>query len=280
MAMIIDIDNKEAVTYVVGKVTEPWFDVRRLYLDLKADGTTNSSSFWGITDDFLIPLSERLGVSLDSFVTTWNDQSSRNDVRVMGYHCTRHRDEEIFRVQGILPLSENTIEDFLSEFHVAFPSIDLSDEQHDEVCAAICQSDSWRYRSQQGVGPYFLLSYKNAKDPETNFFLKRGSEIRMFFIEHMLDYLRANRIAFDCRTRDECNHIILGNATPLIIHCAIPCDILPDDKYYIYCILKAYFNFIDPEDDENLFDGYSIDLKGRRLEPIHIVRVEEMKGAA
>ena len=43
-----------------------------------------------------------------------------------------------------------------------------------------------------------------------------------------------------------------------------------------FCILKAFFNFIDPDDDSNnLFEGYSIDLKGNKLDTEHIVRIEE-----
>ena len=62
---------------------------------------------------------------------------------------------------------------------------------------------------------------------------------------------------------------------PLIIHCAIPFEILPNKNYYTFCILRAYFNFLDPEDDtEDFFEAYSIDLNGNALDPQYIVRIE------
>ena len=67
------------------------------------------------------------------------------------------------------------------------------------------------------------------------------------------------------------------NSIPLIIHCEIPFSILPNKKYNIFCTLKAYLNFLDPEDGaEDLFEGAPIDLNGNPLKPKYIVRIEEI----
>ncbi|MFC1867189.1 hypothetical protein ACFL0H_03540 [Thermodesulfobacteriota bacterium] len=68
-----------------------------------------------------------------------------------------------------------------------------------------------------------------------------------------------------------------AKSVPLIIHCAIPYSILSEKDYFAFCVLIAYFNSLDPEDDlNNLFDGYSIDLKGKGLDPRHIVKIEQI----
>ena len=92
----------------------------------------------------------------------------------------------------------------------------------------------------------------------------------------------ASQIAFydELRERLEGRHVDVDpeQSFPLLIHCAIPYSIIPDPEGYLaFCILSAYFNFIDPTDESNLsFEGYSIDLKGTILDPCHIVRIEEI----
>jgi hypothetical protein len=81
--------------------------------------------------------------------------------------------------------------------------------------------------------------------------------------------------------RNECRKLIAEKLRPLIIHCAIPFSILPVDNYYIFCMLRGYFLFIDLDDDSaNLFEGYSIDLCGSSLDPKYILKIEEIKGCA
>ena len=114
-----------------------------------------------------------------------------------------------------------------------------------------------KYRATTGAGPCFFLSYQDAKNPNHPY-CQRGPEVLL-----------------GCKGKQQNN--ISSESIPLIIHCAIPFSILPDFKYYVFCILRAYFIFIDPEDDSgNLFEGYSIDLMGKALDQQHIVKVEEL----
>ena len=40
--MVIDIDNSHSVGTFVKRITENWFDVEKLYFDLKANSTTDT----------------------------------------------------------------------------------------------------------------------------------------------------------------------------------------------------------------------------------------------
>jgi hypothetical protein len=101
------------------------------------------------------------------------------------------------------------------------------------------------------------LSYKSAKDPNNHYF--KGPEILLGVAGHQPDNDPKRSI-------------------PLIVHCEIPFSILIEGNYYIFCALKAYLNFLDPEDESvNLFYGASIDLKGMSLDPKYIVEIEEVK---
>lgn len=234
--MIVDIDNSESVQALVGKVLEYWFDPKGMYCDFKANGKTNSPDFWAITDRLLANISEYLDQKTGEFLDTWNQKCVTLGARIMGYHCTRHSNKKVFVEKGILPLSNETIKIFKDR------------EQS--------KKEMWEYRSQR-PGPYFLLSYAYAKNPN-NHFCKSGPEILLGCPGYQVD-------------------VNPDKSIPLVIHCAIPYSILPDKDYYTFCILRAYFNSIDPEDDSNnLFEGYSIDLKGNALDPQYIVRVEEI----
>lgn len=93
---------------------------------------------------------------------------------------------------------------------------------------------------------------------EESFFCLKGPEILLDCAGHHVDVDPAKSI-------------------PLIIHCAIPYSLLSEKDYFAFCVLRAYFNFLDPEDELNdLADGYSIDLKGKVLATRHIVRIEEI----
>ena len=237
--MIIDIDNSESVQAAVEKVSKDWFDPVEMYAGLKTDGTTNSSGFWGIATQMLADVSGFLGWTSAQFLNEWDQRCIGNDAKFMGYHCTRHSDKGVFIEKGVLPLSEKTIS--LSE--------DKSQTAQGERM--------WEYRSQRSPGPWFLLSYKCAKKPENHFCLK-GPEILLGCVGQHVGIDHAKSV-------------------PLIIHCAIPYSLLSEKDYFAFCVLRAYFNFLDPEDDLNdLFDGYSIDLRGKVLDPRHIIRIEEM----
>jgi len=236
--MIIDIDNLKLVYVAVCRISQGWFDPVEMYASLKADGKTNSSGFWGIATHMLADMSGYLGCTSAQFSDKWDQRCSDNDTRMMGYHCTRHSEMQVFVEKGILPLSEEIIR--------------LSEDQ----AQTIKGKSMWEYRLQKSPGPFFLLSYKCARSPEKHSFF-RGPEILFTCTGHHID---VNPV----------------RSVPLIIHCAIPYPLLSERDYLAFCVLRAYFNFLDPEDRMD-FDGYSIDLKGKRLDPQHIVRIEGIR---
>ena len=236
--MIIDIDNSDSVRSFVSKITADWFDINSTYYALKFDPHTNLTKFWNITDYMVDRISNYLDYTSEYFLKIWEQKCLEHDATLMAYHCTRHSNKEVFIKKGILPLSEETIK--------------ISKKQENPEA-----EEAWEYRSTRGSGPYFLLSYKSAKDPE-NHFHQYGPEILLAVHGHQ-------------PTNNPKKSI------PLIIHCSIPFAIVPNKKFYTFCILKAYFLFLDPEDDsENLFEDSSIDLNGSPLVPKYIVRIEEI----
>lgn len=236
--MILDIDSSDSVRIFVEKITRDWFVIDNLYAEIKAESLTNFSNFWYIADDLIKVVASHLNQSSQDFLNIFEEKCLKHDARIMGYHCTRHSDKNVFIRKGILPLSEETIK--------------FAKEQRTKE-----EEDLQRYRTTTGAGPCFFLSYQSAKDPN-NPFCQHGPEVLL-----------------GCNGQQQNN--ISSESVPLIIHCAIPLSIFPDPKYYVFCILRAYFIFIDPEDDSgNLFEGYSIDLKGEALAQQHIVRIEEL----
>jgi hypothetical protein len=235
--MILDIDNPASVQAFVKKVTEEWFNPDTMYTDLKACGETNSSHFWHIADHMVDIISKYRNQTSEEFLNIWNQKCSTNSAKIMGYHCTRHSNKRVFTRNGIVPLSENTIE--------------IYENQNVEA------EEMWKYRSKKEPGPHFLLSYKFAKR-QNNSFCSHGPEILL-----------------SCAGQQ--TNVDSTKSIPLIIHCEIPYSILHEKHYFAFCILRAYFNIIDPEPEDNLnFDGYSIDLKGTVLDPQYIVKMEEL----
>jgi len=235
--MILDIDNSKSVQTFVRKITSGWFDVDSMYYDLKSDSQTNWSNFWTISDSMINTISNYLKCSSEQFLKLWEEKYTIYGAIVRGYHCTRHSNSEVFVKNGILPLSEKTIE------------ISQNQQQPDA-------EEKWNYRSKLGAGAYFYLSYKSAKDPNNHYF--NGPEILLAMNGHQPTSNPEKSI-------------------PLIIHCEIPFSILPNKQYNIFCTLKAYLNLLDPEDGtEDLFEGAPIDLNGNALKPKYIVRIEEI----
>lgn len=235
--MILDIDNSKSVQTFVKKITSDWFDIDSMYYGLKSDSQTNWTDFWNITDNMINTISNYLKCSSEHFLALWEEKCTIHSAMVKGYHCTRHSNKEVFLKNGILPLSEKTIE--------------LSKNQQRPDAEEI-----WNYRSTEGAGPYLCLSYKSAKDPKNHYF--NGPEILSAVNGHQPNKNSEKSI-------------------PLIIHCEIPFSILPNKKYYVFCTLKAYLNFLDPENGtKDLFEGASIDLNGKPLEPKYILRIEEI----
>ncbi|TAN41221.1 MAG: hypothetical protein EPN22_15940 [Nitrospirae bacterium] len=238
--MIIDIDSRESIQSGVEQLSGGWFNPGELYACLKTDKKTTSSDFWNKSTHMLADISCYLGCPQDQFLSAWDRRCISSDTKFMGYHCTCHSDKKAFLKKGILPLSEETVR--LSE----------------NVIQAVHGKALWDYRSQHSPGPWFLLSYKCAKKPDNHFCLK-GPEI--------LSACTGHHVGVDPAT-----------SIPMIIHCAIPYLYLSEKNYFAFCLFRAYFNFIDPESDsDDLFDGYSIDLRGQALDPNHIIEIEEIK---
>jgi hypothetical protein len=237
--MIIDIDNSNSVQFAVSQLSKDWFEPEEMYYCLKANGNTNSLDFWHIHTKMLAEVSGFLRCTPEQFIFEWNRRCIDSNTKFMGYHCTRHSDKRVFLEKGILPLSEETIKLADSEYQTAQGN------------------DMWERRSQRSPGPWFLLSYKCAKKPD-NHFCNKGPEILLSCVGHHVD-------------------VNVGQSIPLIIHCAIPYSLLSEYDYFAFCLFNAYFNVIDSDADlDNLFDGYSIDLRGNVLEPAHIVKIEEI----
>ena len=235
--MILDIDNSGTVQSFVSKITSDWFDIDSMYYELKTDSQTNWTDFWNITDSMLNIIANYLECASEEFSKTWEQKCIIHNARFMGYHCNRHSDKDVFIEKGILPLSEEIIKPTQNQKRWDAGKI-------------------WSYRTTRGSGPYLFLSYKSAKKSDNPFF--KGPEILLAVNGHQPNSNSEKSI-------------------PLIIHCEIPFSILPNKNYYTFCTLKAYFNFLDPEDDSgDLFEGSSIDLNGNPLEPKYIVRIEEI----
>ena len=238
--MIVDIDNRESIQTAIELITKNWFNPAEMYVHLRAAGKTDSSGFWNIHTDMVAAISCLLGCSSDEFLSEWDQRCIGNDTKFMGYHCTRHSDKWVFLEKGILPLSEETVR--------------LSNAS----CQSAREKSMREYRFERSPGPFFLLSYKCAKKPD-NYFCLNGPEILLGCVGH---HVGVNPV----------------KSVPLIIHCVIPYSFLSETDYFAFCVLLAYFNFLDPEDDAcDLFDSYSIDLRGKALDPKYIVKIEEIE---
>ena len=236
--MIIDIDDPKSVQAAMEGIARDWFDPAGLYAGLKVGGKTDSSGFWAIPTRMLADVSEFLGWTSEKFLGEWDKRCFENDTKFMGYHCTRHSDMGVFLEKGILPLSGETVK------------LTNNEGQKTEERGVL------QYRLRQTPGPWFLLGYRCAKKPDNHFRLK-GPEILLGCDGYHVGVEPAKSI-------------------PLIIHCAIPYSLLSETGYFAFCALRAYFSFLDPEDgSDDFFDGYSIDLQGKTLDPGHIVKVEE-----
>lgn len=236
--MIFNIDSPDSVQFFVKQITQDWFDVNNLYSEIKEESLTSNSEFWKIPGKFINIISKHLGYSSNEFLEIFGKKCLTHNAEIMGFHCTRHSDKNAFLKKGILPLSDETIK--------------FSEEQHSENAEQFLT-----YRTNKSPGPFLFLSYLSALDTN-NTFCKKGAEILLA-----------------CRGRQTGN--IRSESQPLIIHCTIPFSLLPNKDFYVFCILVAYFNFLDPEDNtRNLFDGYSIDLKGNSLDPKFILKIEQI----
>jgi hypothetical protein len=238
--MKLDVDNSSSVQSFVNKITADWFDIDSTYHTLKSNPHTNLSDFFYHSYYMMDVISNSLGCSPRDFLKTWEKKCLKHNAMLMGYHCTRHSNERVFINKGILPLSEKLIET-------------------SSVQKNIDAKETWERRLTNSPGPFFCLSYEEAKKPD-NYFCRSGAEILS-----RVDGLQPTNNP--------------AESVPLIIHCAIPFSIIPNKEFCTFCIVRAYLFFLDPDPEdgsENLFEGYSIDLCGVSLKPQHILRIEKI----
>tara|TARA_B100000315_G_C14536071_1_gene568500 strand:- start:212 stop:925 length:714 start_codon:yes stop_codon:yes gene_type:complete len=234
--IIIDIDDSNSIKDVVNRISEDWFSPEEIYSRLKTNGKTNSSNFWNVT--MVADVAEALNLKSAQFQNKWDQRCINHDAKIMGYHCTRSSNKHSFSDKGILPLSDETIK--INEGNL---------QTYDN-------KSMWDYRTKCKPGPFLFLSYKEAKNPNNHFCLN-GPEILLACSGHQVNSNPSNSI-------------------PLIIHCTIPYSILPEKSVYTFHILRAYFNFLDPEDDStDIVKGDAIDMKGQPIDPKYI-RIEKM----
>src|SRR5574340_478090 len=230
--MILDIDRADSVTGIIEAIA--WFDIRKLYKDLKNGHETDSSNFWHISDCLLKSTSSRLLLRLTDFIDKWRASCISNDLKIMGYHCTRIHDLKIFMEKGIIPLDDGIIDSFFLMLNFAFPSFLLSQGQKEEIIHLINNDSTWKYRRSKGSGPYFFLSYHNASKRDNSFHAS-GTEIWWLFCDILIKYCQDRLIVLPWSDRNECRELIAEKLRPFIIHCAIPFAILPAENYYIFC---------------------------------------------
>jgi hypothetical protein len=89
--MIIDIDNLSSVESFMSKISSDWFDIDRMYYDLKSDLQINWTNFWNITGSMINIISNCLECTSEEFLRLWEKKCTDQRVMFMGYHCTRHR---------------------------------------------------------------------------------------------------------------------------------------------------------------------------------------------
>jgi len=271
--IIFDIDDPRYVEESINKVAKDWFDPKSIYFSLKAGGITDTADFWHVTRFLLENIAHSLSITCEEFIREFKDRCNNLDLKIMAYHCTRSRRPQDYLKHGILPLSEKVLCAFLAESYVAFPTFSLSNEDRESIIGRVIQTDAWNYRGGIGTGPYFFLSYQEAKDPN-NDFLKSSSEIWWVCVDNLIQYCSEHNIRLPTMNRYEWREKIRQSMKAVIIHCLIPYSFLAKEPYYAFCMLRSFFNNLDPEDDS--FETGCIDLRGKSLDPQYITKIEEM----
>jgi hypothetical protein len=244
--MIVDIDSEKSVLSIVRDLTAAWFSVDDLYIEIKASGKTESSGFWNITSTLLDTIANYLHMMPDNFREQWNRQCSVNALKIMGYHCTRHRNQDVFLRRGILPLSDEIISAFFSEIAALLPSSSLNTTALVELTKNVSKDNMWKYRSGKEAGPYFFISYKEAKNQDNDFH-KSGPEIWWLCTDNLLGYCHENNIDIACSDRFALRDIISGELLPFIIHCEIPYSMIPFKDDCAFYMLRAFFTSSIPK---------------------------------
>jgi len=277
-AMIIEIDDEKSVCSIVRNLTVDWFSIEYMYFQMKGNGKTNSGCFWTSSAPMLDAIADCLSMKPDSFRERWNHRCSEVGLKVMGYHCTRHRNRDFFLQRGILPLSDDIISAFFLEINTVLPLPSLTSTAIMEMTRSVVRDDKWKHRLNN-PGPYFLMSYKEAKI-SYNDYHQNGPEIWWLFIDHFLKYCSENEIRMPFSDRAALRDIISKALTPFIIHCRIPYSMIPAKDWCTFNILRALFTFIDheydPDDDPKEISNKAIDLNGQTLEPKYFNRIEAL----
>jgi hypothetical protein len=276
--MIIDIDNETSVLPIVRNLTADWFSIDDFYFRMKVNEKTDCRGFWIDSSPMLDTIADCLDMAPDRFRERWNRGCCEVDLKVMGYHCTRYRDQDVFLQRGILPLSNEIVSAFFSEINALLQSCSLTSTAIAELTRSIVRDDKWKHRLSR-PGPCFLMSYKEAKIPDNDYH-RNGSEIWLLFADYLLRYCREKTIRIPYYNIAALRGIISEALTPFIIHCAIPYSMIPSKDYCTFNILRAFFTFIDPDDDldddPKEISGKAIDLNGKILEPKYFIRIETL----
>lgn len=273
-SIVFNNDDQASVKESIIQITKGWLDPNKIYFSLKGSGITNRLKFWHETECLLESISHELSIAPQDFNRKFKESCDRLDLWLMAYHCTRSSRTEDFIKNGILPLNEAVLWAFLSELTVAFPTFSLSKKEKESVILRVTQTDTWTSRlTLTGTGPYFFLSYQEAIKQDHDF-LRNGSEIWWTCLDSLIQYCSENNIATPTADRNEWRAKISLNMSPLVICCSMPFSFLSDNPYYSGCMLKSYFNYLDPEDD--FLESGGLDLKGKKLDPQYIVGIERL----
>ena len=276
--MIIDIDNETSVLPIVRNLTADWFSIDDLYFQMKINGKTDCRGFWTDSLPMLDTIAGCLGMAPNSFRERWNHRCSEAGLKVMGYHCTRHRDRDVFLQRGILPLSDEVVSAFFSEINNLPELSSLSSTAIAKLTRSVVRDDKWKHRLET-PGPCFLMRYKEAKIPDNDYH-QNGPEIWWVFVDHLLRYCREKKIRMPYSNGAALRGFISKALKPFIIHCEIPYSMIPSNDFCTLNILRACLTFIDPNDDSDddpkEISAKAIDLKGQTLEPKYFNRIEAL----
>jgi hypothetical protein len=254
-------------------ITRDWFDPTEIYLTMKKNGITEKSGFWFKTDRLLSQISKQISVTEAELLNIFTEKCQETDLRIKSYHCTRCIRIQYYRDVGILPISERVIHSFFELLKNVRNDMPLAAVDYEKIFKAVVNDEQWKYRVEQGSGPYLFLSYKAASKSD-NPFLVNGPESWWYCIDEFIKYYRKNIRSCIVPNRLDLMKVLCEYLKPIIVHCIIPFSILPDRYYYIFYILRAFFNSIDP--GETNWDAYSLDLRGTSVAPVFIVQIEEL----
>ncbi len=262
----------------IENITKNWFDAKELYNKIRQDGKITSPSFWHETAHLLNCVSGFLSCTKDEFMGEWNTRCENNDLHIMAYHCTRAFSSDSFLKKGLLPLSEETLEEFLRQSYIAFPSLRISDNDMELIMREIVNEPVLKIRlKDKQAGPHFFLSYLRAKEEDNNY-LNHGPENWWSCVDILLSYCAQKKITLPCTDRAQWIKALALNSTPFILVCILPFSLISARESLAFIILVSFFNYIDPDPDsnENSLCEYTVRLYGKALNAQYIVKIERV----